>query len=107
MRHLFERRNVVQDVNTATISGNHQVMKVALYYRPGEGGMRQTFLERRPAGAVVKRVEKAVAGAGEEQALLVGILGNHPDVAQRFLGQPGADEFPGASEIRGLVDVRI
>jgi hypothetical protein len=102
--HLFQGRDVVEYVESAAVGRDHEVVKSGLYDRPGHGCRGQPGLERRPVLAVVERVIRPVAGAGEQEPRAVGILGDALDIGQRVFRQVAIDPLPRLAEVGGLVD---
>ena len=65
-RQGAQRRDVVQDVESAAMRGDDEI--VAVHLDVAHRGRRQAVLQRLPGRAVVERDEDAALGAGEEQA---------------------------------------
>ena len=107
-RALFENGNVVEHIQAAAISGNHDVVEVLLGGDPGHGCRGQTSLKLGPMRAVVHRVVETMARARIEEALLCRALGHGADVGQRTLvGKITGDAGEGLAEVGGLVDVGL
>src|SRR6185437_9994187 len=61
-----------------------------------------------PGLAVVHGIEEAMAGAGEQHAAAVGVLGDRAGVVERIAaGQAAGDGSPGLAPVGGLEQVRI
>ena len=54
---LFERRDVVHDVEATAVGGKHDVVRLLLNDDPTHGRVRQSFLQWLPVLPVVERVE--------------------------------------------------
>ena len=107
LSHLLQRSDVVQDVKPAPVGRDHQIVELLLHRHPGDGRVRQAFGESGPVASVIERIQQPVPGAREEQAFLVGILGDRAHVGELVLRHAVADLGPGLAEIRGFVDKGI
>ena len=79
-RHLFQGRNVVEDVKSAPVGRDYQIVKAFLHYSLGDGSVRQACIKRRPVTAVIQRVEKPVTGARKNQARTIRIFGDGANI---------------------------
>ena len=106
VREGTERTDAVQDVETAAVGRDHQVLKAFLNDHPVDRGRRHVELEREPRGAVVEAGPDLVVGAGEEDPGAARVFPHHVDEREGRLRDPAADPLPVLPEIPGAVDVR-
>src|SRR5215475_3304430 len=105
--HLFQRRDVIEDVESAAVGRDDEVMEVLLYHSPRHGSMWQAGIERSPVSTVVEGIEKSISRACEEQPCTIRIFGDGPHVREFMLRQVTGDLFPRLAQVSRLVDKRI
>lgn len=106
-RHLFQRREVVEDPEASPIGGHRHVVKVLLHGDPVDRRVRQVGLHRLPVLAAVEREVEAVLGAGEEQSAAHRVLADAMSVAEHAMGNAIGDSSPGLAVVGGLEEEKI
>src|SRR5580692_1752343 len=65
-RHLLQRSDVVENVETASVGRDYEVMESFLYHSPSDRSVRQACIQRPPVASVVERIEEVIAGTCEK-----------------------------------------